>query len=229
MPTVRQIRLLWKPAVFAAALLPLLGLAAGVALEANPDLAPNMPGVKGLELGANPVETIQDTTGIWALRFLLITLALTPLRWFTGQAWLVQFRRMLGLFAFTYALLHFSNYLLLDRALDFSEIVPDIAKRPYITLGFTALLLLVPLAVTSTAGWRRRLGARWEKLHRLIYVIAILACWHFWWQVKEDITEPLVYCLILAALFGVRLWRARRRATGSSSVGGASAPGSERG
>lgn len=199
MPTVRQIRLLWKPAVFAAALLPLLGLAAGIA------------GVRAFRLGANPVETIQNTTGIWALRFLLITLSVTPLRWVTGQAWPLQFRRMLGLFAFTYAVLHFSNYLLLDRALDFGEILPDIAKRPYITIGFTALMLLIPLAVTSTSGWRRRLARRWQKLHRLVYVIAILACWHFWWQVKKDITEPLVYCLILAVLLGARLWHARRQ------------------
>jgi sulfoxide reductase heme-binding subunit YedZ len=198
MPTLRQVRLYWKPVVFTAALLPLLGLVAGAA------------GIRAFRLGANPVETIQDTTGIWALRFLLLTLAMTPLRWATGQAWPLQFRRMLGLFAFTYAALHFTNYLLLDRALDFGEILPDVVKRPYITIGFTALMLLIPLAVTSTAGWRRRLARRWLVLHRLVYVIAILACWHFWWQVKKDITEPLVYCLILATLLGTRVWRARR-------------------
>lgn len=197
MPTLRQIRLIGKPVVFAAALLPLLGLVAGAA------------GVRGFRLGANPVETIQDTTGIWALRFLLLTLAMTPLRWATGQAWPLQFRRMLGLFAFTYAALHFTNYLVLDRALDFGEILPDIVKRPYITIGFTALMMLIPLAVTSTAGWRRRLARRWVALHRLVYLIAILACWHFWWQVKKDITEPLVYCLILAVLLGFRVWRGR--------------------
>lgn len=195
MPTLRQIRRYWKPLVFLAALLPLAGLIAGAA------------GVPRFRLGANPVETIQDTTGIWALRFLLITLAITPLRWATGQAWPLQFRRMLGLFAFTYAALHFTNYLLLDRTLDFSEIIPDVAKRPFITVGFIALMLLVPLAVTSTAGWRRRLGARWQRLHWLIYPIAMLVCWHFWWQVKKDVTEPLVYCAILAALLGVRVWR----------------------
>ncbi len=199
MLTLRQIRLYVKPVVFVAALLPLFGLVAGAA------------GVREFHLGANPVETIQDTTGIWTLRFLMLTLAMTPLRWATGQAWPVHFRRMLGLFAFTYASLHFSNYLLLDRALNFREIIPDIAKRPYITIGFTALMLLIPLAVTSTAGWRRRLGRRWLVLHRLVYLIAILGCWHFWWQVKKDITEPLVYCLILAALLGVRLWRSRTR------------------
>jgi sulfoxide reductase heme-binding subunit YedZ len=197
-PTLRQVRLFVKPVVFTAALLPLAGLVAGAA------------GVRAFDLGANPVETIQDTTGEWALRFLLVTLAVTPLRHALGQAWPLQLRRMLGLFAFAYAALHFTNYLLLDRALDWNEIVGDLTKRPYIIVGATALLLLVPLAVTSTAGWRRRLGARWVTLHRLVYVIAALGCWHFWWQVKKDVTEPLVYCAILAVLLGVRAWRAWR-------------------
>jgi sulfoxide reductase heme-binding subunit YedZ len=194
-PTLTQIRRVWKPVVFVAALLPLAGLVAGAS------------GVEIFRLGANPVETIQDTTGLWALRFLLVTLSLTPLRWVTGKAWPLQFRRMLGLFAFTYAALHFTNYLLLDRALDLAEIVPDIVKRPFITVGFVALVLLVPLAVTSTAGWRQRLGVRWQRLHALIYPIALLVCWHFWWQVKKDITEPLVYASILAALLLARVWR----------------------
>jgi sulfoxide reductase heme-binding subunit YedZ len=195
MPTLKQVRRTWKPLVFVAALLPLAGLAAGAA------------GIPAFRLGANPVETIQDTTGIWALRLLLLTLGITPLSWAIGQAWPLQFRRMLGLFAFSYAAMHFTNYLLLDRALDFGEIIPDIAKRPFITIGFIALLLLVPLAVTSTAGWRRRLGADWRRLHWLIYLIAVLVCWHFWWQVKKDVTEPLVYCSILATLLLVRIWR----------------------
>lgn len=199
MPTLRQVRLFVKPAVFTAALLPLASLVAGIA------------GVRAFDLGANPVETIQDTTGEWALRFLLITLAVTPLRLALGQAWPLQLRRMLGLFAFTYAALHFTNYLLLDRALDWNEITGDLTKRPYIIVGASALLLLVPLAVTSTAGWRRRLGARWVTLHRLVYVIAALACWHFWWQVKKDVTEPLVYCAILALLLGARAVPALRR------------------
>lgn len=198
MPSLRQVRLIGKPLVFAAALLPLAGLVAGAA------------GVPALRLGANPVETIQDTTGIWALRLLLITLALTPLRHLTGQAWPIQFRRMLGLFAFSYAALHFANYLLLDRALDPAEISGDLTRRPYIIVGFSALLLLTALAVTSTAGWRRRLAARWTTLHRAIYPAAILVCWHFWWQVKKDVTEPLVYALILAGLLGYRLWRKAR-------------------
>jgi sulfoxide reductase heme-binding subunit YedZ len=196
-PSVRQIRFIMKPAVFAASLVPLAGLAAGAF------------GLPGYRLGANPVEMIQDTTGIWALRFVLITLCMTPLRWATGKPWPLAFRRMLGLFAFSYAALHFTNYLLLDRALDLNEIIDDLTKRPYIIIGFSALLLLTALAVTSTAGWRRRLGPRWQQLHRVIYLAGILICWHFWWQVKKDITEPLVYCAILAALLGVRLWRQR--------------------
>ncbi len=198
MPTLRQVRLIGKPFVFAAALAPFAWLAAGVF------------GLFGVDLGANPVETIQDTAGIWALRFLLLTLAMTPLRHLLGQAWPLQFRRMLGLFAFTYAALHFANYLAFDRAFDFSEIIPDLTKRPFIIVGATALLLLIPLAVTSTAGWRRRLGPRWLTLHKLVYPLTILVCWHFWWQVKKDVTEPLIYCLILATLLGYRLWRSRR-------------------
>lgn len=192
MPTLRQVRLIGKPLVFGAALLPLAGLVAGAA------------GAGGARLGANPVETIQDTTGLWALRFLLLTLAMTPLRVLLGAAWPLQFRRMLGLFAFAYAALHFTNYLLLDRALDLAEIVPDIVKRPFITIGVIALLLLVPLAATSTAAARRRLGARWQVLHRLVYPIALLGCWHFWWQVKKDVTEPAVYAAILAILLLAR-------------------------
>lgn len=192
MPTLRQVRLIGKPLVFGAALLPLAGLVAGAA------------GAGGARLGANPVETIQDTTGLWALRFLLLTLAMTPLRVLLGAAWPLQFRRMLGLFAFAYAALHFANYLLLDRALDLAEIVPDIVKRPFITIGVIALLLLVPLAATSTAAARRRLGARWQVLHRLVYPIALLGCWHFWWQVKKDVTEPAVYAAILAILLLAR-------------------------
>ena len=167
MPTLRQIRLCWKPLAFTAALLPLLGLLAGAA------------GLGGARLGPNPVETIQDTSGLWALRLLLVTLCVTPLRWATGQAWPLQFRRMLGLFAFAYAALHFANYLLLDRALDTGEITGDLTRRPYIIIGFVALLLLAALAATSTAGWRRRLGQRWQALHQAIYPAGLLACWHF--------------------------------------------------
>jgi len=175
--------------------------------------------VGSLRLGPNPVEEIQDTMGIWALRFIMLTLAVTPLRHLTGQVWLLQFRRMLGLFAFTYVALHFLNYLILDQTFDFAGIIEDIVERPFITVGFSALLMLIPLAVTSTNGWRRKLGSRWRILHRLVYAIAIFACWHFFWQVKKDISEPMIYIGIVAVLLGWRLWRiyGRSRASPASS------------
>ncbi len=196
MPTLKQIRLIGKPLVFVAASLPLAWLAGGLFGY-------------GAELGADPIETLQDELGIWALRLLLVTLAITPLQVLIGKPWPIQFRRMLGLFAFTYGALHFLNYLVLDQDLYLPEILQDLFKRPFITVGFGALLLMTPLAITSTAGWRRRLGRRWLRLHQLIYPLSILACWHFWWQVKKDITEPLIYAAILAALLGFRAWRKR--------------------
>jgi sulfoxide reductase heme-binding subunit YedZ len=198
-PSLRQIRLLWKPAAFLLCLIPLVYLTLSI-LE-----------VGSLRLGPNPIEEIQDTLGIWALRFLVITLAVSPLRWITGKNWLVQFRRMFGLFAFSYAALHFLNYLVLDQTLNFSEIIEDILERPYITIGFSTLVLMMPLAVTSTNAWRRRLGQKWQSLHRLVYIIGILACWHFFWQVKKDISEPLIYISILALLLGMRLWRLNQK------------------
>jgi sulfoxide reductase heme-binding subunit YedZ len=158
----------------------------------------------------NPIEDITLTTGIWALRFLLISLAITPLRRLTGWNRLVQYRRMLGLFAFFYASLHLLTYIVLDQFFAFEFIVADIAKRPYITAGTAAFLLLVPLAVTSTKGWIRRLGRRWQTVHRLVYVSAAAACLHFLWKVKVAIGEPVYYALILAGLLGFRLlWRLR--------------------
>ncbi len=194
MPTTRQIRFVLKPLVFAACLAPLGFIALRIA------------GI-GPSLGPNPVEVLQDEFGEWALRLLLATLAITPLRLALGKPWPLRFRRMLGLFAFTYAALHFSNYLVLDQEFDWPVILEDILDRPFITVGFSALLILLPLAVTSTQGWQRRLGARWGSLHRLIYLAAILVCWHFWWQVKKDVTEPAIYAGILALLLGIRLWR----------------------
>jgi sulfoxide reductase heme-binding subunit YedZ len=132
-------------------------------------------------MGPNPVEAITHDTGDWALRLLLATLAVTPLRRLTGWAWLTRLRRMLGLFAFFYAVLHFSTYLWLDQFFDWQAIVADIAKRPYITVGFAALVLMLPLAVTSTKGWIRRLGPRWKELHRAIYAIGVLAVLHYLW------------------------------------------------
>jgi methionine sulfoxide reductase heme-binding subunit len=156
-------------------------------------------------LGANPVEAVVHDTGSWALRLLLVTLAVTPLRRLSGQPWLIRFRRMLGLFAFCYALLHFAAYLFLDRALVWEDILADLTKRPYIVVGFTAWVLLIPLAVTSTQGWMRRLGRRWVTLHRAVYAIAILAVLHFLWLVKADTLEPLVDAALLAVLLAFRV------------------------
>jgi sulfoxide reductase heme-binding subunit YedZ len=167
--------------------------------------------IAGNSLGADPIEATQDFMGIWALRMLLATLAITPLRKLTGKAWLIRLRRMTGLFALFYASMHFLNYLVPDQGLDWAEIIEDIIDRPFITLGALALLGLIALGITSTAGWQRRLGRRWQQLHRLVYLLAILACWHFWWQVKEDIREPLIYSAILAALLGVRLLTRKKR------------------
>lgn len=162
-------------------------------------------------LGADPVAEIEHRTGTWALRLLLATLAITPLRQLTGQARLVGFRRMLGLYAFFYASLHLAAFLALDLGGWWSSIFEEIIRRPYITVGFLAWLGLVPLAITSTRGWMRRLGRRWGQLHRLAYVIAVLAVVHFWWIVKSDLREPLLYAGILAALLG---WRIVRRFAG---------------
>lgn len=163
-------------------------------------------------LGANPIEYITHSTGWWTLSFLMITLAVTPLRRLTGMNWLPRLRRMLGLFAFLYATLHFSIYLWLDQFFDWASIGKDIVKRPFITLGFAAFILLIPLAATSTNAMVRRLGAsRWQLLHRLIYLIAVLGVAHFWWLVKKDVTEPVLFACVLTLLLGVRLaWRVRR-------------------
>lgn len=192
-----------KPLLFALCLLPAGWLLAGAL------------GWEHAPLGANPVEKIQDTLGIWGLRLLLLTLTVTPLRDLAGWPRLLAFRRMLGLYAFFYIALHFLFYLFVDQAFDWRQMLADVARRPYITVGFTALVLLVPLAVTSTRGWMRRLGRRWQRLHRLVYVATILGCVHFWWQVKADIREPLIYALAAAVLLGWRLRRhLRRRASG---------------
>ncbi|WP_244858759.1 MULTISPECIES: protein-methionine-sulfoxide reductase heme-binding subunit MsrQ [Lysobacteraceae] len=158
-------------------------------------------------LGADPVAEIEHRLGLWALRFLMLALAVTPLRQLTGQAVLVRFRRMLGLYAFFYATLHFSAYLGLDLRGYWTQIFAEIVKRPYITVGFTAWLLLLPLAITSTTGWIKRLGRNWARLHKLVYAIGVLAVLHFWWLVKSDIREPALYAGILAVLLGWRVWK----------------------
>jgi methionine sulfoxide reductase heme-binding subunit len=156
-------------------------------------------------LGVNPAETIQLQTGRWALRFLLITLAVTPVRRLTGWNGVIQYRRMLGLFAFYHATLHFASYIVLDKYFDAAAIVVDIGKRPFITVGFAAFMLMLPLALTSTRGWIRRLGRKWQALHRLIYPAAICAAIHFIWKVKVISGDPVTYALILTALLGFRV------------------------
>ena len=179
-------------------------------------------------LGANPIETVTRSLGEWTLRFLLITLTVTPLRKYTGWHWLIRLRRMLGLFTFAYGLSHLLTYVWLDQFFDWEAIAKDIIKRPFITVGFAALMLMLPLAVTSSNFAIRKLGGRrWQSLHRLIYLaaalasvhfilrvkgfqwepwIAILGCVHFWWLVKKDVTWPLVYAVITVALLGIRAW-----------------------
>jgi sulfoxide reductase heme-binding subunit YedZ len=187
-----------KPLVFVVALSPLLWLV-----------------FRGLtdRLSANPIEDITLTTGIWALRWLLASLAITPLRRITGWQRVIQYRRMLGLFAFFYASLHLLTYVILDQGLAFEYILPDIVKRPYITMGMIAFTLMIPLAVTSTKGWIRRLGRKWQLLHRLVYFSAAAACLHFLWKVKVAIGEPVYYAVILGVLLVFRLlWRFRPNA-----------------
>ncbi len=158
------------------------------------------------ELGANPIEVITHATGDWTMRFLLITLSITPLRKLLKQPWLIRFRRMFGLFAFFYVCLHFLTYIWLDKSFDLHEMLADVVKRKFITVGFTGFVLLIPLAITSTTGWIRRLGGkRWQALHRLIYVSAIAGVIHYLWLVKADMTKPLEYGFILFVLLGYRI------------------------
>ena len=187
-----------KPVLFLLCLLPL----AFLSLRAFE--------VAGFGLGANPIEALLHELGRWGLKFLLLGLSITPLRRWTSWNWLLRFRRMLGLFAFFYIVLHFLVYAVLDQGLDIGLIVEDVIERPYITLGMTGLLLLIPLAVTSTKGMMRHLGKRWQKLHRLVYVIAVVAVWHFYWQVKLDTLDATVYALLLAVLLATRVYYSRR-------------------
>ena len=180
-----------KSAILAAALLPAAALVYG--FSAN-------------DLTANPIDYITDTTGYTALTFLLITLTVTPLRRLTGWNDLIKLRRMLGLFAFFYACLHLSTWLVLDWFFDFASMAADIVERPFITIGMLTFLLLIPLAATSTAGMIRRLGRRWQQLHRLVYVAGLTAVIHFWWVVKADFREPRLFALALTVLLGFRAW-----------------------
>lgn len=186
-----------KALAHALALLPLALLVRGVVLDS---------------LGADPVAEITHATGTWALRLLLLGLALTPLRRLSGQAWPIRFRRLVGLYAFFYACLHLATWLVLDLGGFWTQVFDDLVKRPYIMLGFAAWLCLLPLAITSTRGWMRRLGRRWGQLHTLVYAAGVLAVAHYIWLVKADLREPLVYAAILGLLLGLRgYWRWRRR------------------
>ena len=189
-----------KVLIFLAALMPLVRL-----------------GWKALHdgLGANPIEVITHSTGDWTLILVLATLSITPLRRITRQYWLIGVRRMVGLFAFFYGVLHFLTYIWLDKFFDWHEMLKDIAKRPFITVGFSAFVLLIPLALTSTKGWIRRLGGRnWQRLHRLIYLTGILAVVHYWWLVKADVCKPEEYGFVLGILLLYRVgfwaWEKRR-------------------
>jgi sulfoxide reductase heme-binding subunit YedZ len=172
-------------------------------------------------LGANPIEVITHATGDWTIRFLLITLSITPIRKLTGRPWLIRFRRMFGLFAFFYGVLHFLTYIWLDKFFALHEMLHDVAKRRFITVGFAGFVLMIPLALTSTTGWIRRLGGkRWLALHRLIYFSAIAGVVHYLWLVKADIHEPVEYGIILAVLLGYRIavWANLKLAAGQTKL-----------
>jgi len=191
MTTSQWIKWVYKPAVFVLCLTPLLYFIWHAQFQG---------------LGEEPVKAVTHFTGDWTLRFLLLTLGITPLRRISGVHALLRFRRMLGLFAFFYACLHFTIYLL-DQSFDWSFIIEDVVEHPYVTVGFSCFILLLPLVMTSTHGMVKRLGARrWQRLHKMIYVIAIGGVLHFLWLVKKDITEPMYYAIALTALLGYRLY-----------------------
>ena len=192
----KSIRLIIKPVLFVAFLLPLVFLVVGAINDS---------------LGANPVETMTHETGEWTLRFLLLTLLVTPARQILNWPWLIKLRRLLGLYVFFYAVMHFLTYVWFDQFFDLNEIVKDIIKRPFITVGFAAFILLIPLALTSTNKMIRRLKKNWVRLHKLIYVIAVLAVLHFVWLVKADYQEPIIYGLILVALLSHRSYQQRKK------------------
>jgi len=210
----RTLRFVLKPLVFVAALGPAAWLV--------------WAGLTG-NLSANPLSDITNETGLWTLRFLCLALAVTPLRRLTGWNGAIKFRRMLGLFAFFYGSLHFLTYVIVDRfaGLDFPDgivavstlrnlaasVGADVYKRPFITIGFAALTLMVPLAATSTAGMIRRLGRKWQTLHRLVYASAVLGVIHYWWLVKADVRSPILYAVVVSLLLGFRVWR-RKKGTG---------------
>lgn len=198
-----------KPLVFTVALVPLAVLAWRLVTD---------------DLGGDPIEALEQETGTWALRFVAITLALAPLRQLTGWNALVRYRRMLGLFAFFYATVHLGIYAGLDMELNAADVVEDVVEHPYVTIGFATWLLLVPLAVTSTKGWIRRLGGRrWNRLHQLVYVVAVTGTIHYLWAVKKDTLRPFTYALVFAVLLGWRVWARRRPRPADRRAGEAAA------
>ena len=194
-----------KPVLFVVCLIPFLSLVGALFNDG---------------LGANPVEKLTHETGEWTLRLLLITLAVSPLRQWTGQANFGRFRRMLGLYAFFYCSCHFLIWLVFDHSLDAADMLEDILERPYITLGFSAFMLMIPLAVTSNQAMIRRLGKRWKKLHQVVYVIIVLAVLHFLWQVKADYMEPIIYSIIMLVLMLHRIDPIKRLSAKSYTLAG---------
>jgi len=180
-------------------------------------LAAGALGVAGVSLGVDPVRSLVHENGTMALRMLVATLAITPLRQLTGHSDLLRLRRMLGLFAFFYALLHLSSWVVFDQGMDLQMILSEVVKRPYLLVGLSAALLMLPLALTSTTAAQRWLKRRWTQLHRLTYVIAVLAVWHFWWQVKKDLREPIAYAVIVTLLLGWRVWKRSQAAKARSA------------
>ncbi|HTT05602.1 MAG TPA: protein-methionine-sulfoxide reductase heme-binding subunit MsrQ [Steroidobacteraceae bacterium] len=219
-PIDRRYRYFYKPVVFCACLVPFAGCLGGIlALQ-------GFGWARGFDLGVDPVRYVLDVLGKTALNLLLITLLVSPARALTGWSNLLRLRRMLGLFAFFYALMHFTMYIGPFQGFSWRAITQDIAKRPFITIGFADLLLLVPLAVTSTQKMMRRLGRRWQQLHRLIYLIAALGVLHYWKMLKLGWREPLLYAGILAVLLGWRLWRRWQNQLRSAAIRPAAAAGS---
>lgn len=198
MSSDKFVRLIIKPIIFLFCLFPLAALILGAINDT---------------LGANPAETLTRETGEWTLRFLLITLLVTPLRKILHKPWLIKLRRMLGLFVFFYAVMHFLTYIWFDHFFDLNEIIKDVIKRPFITVGFTAFLLLIPLALTSSNKMMRRLKKNWVKLHKLIYLIAVLGLLHFILMVKADYLQPIIYSFILLPLLVYRAYQERKNSS----------------
>jgi len=196
--TNKQIPFFVKPLVFLLCLIPFGELVYGAVNDS---------------LGVNPVETLTHETGQWALRFLLLTLFITPLRRLIKVQWLIKLRRMLGLYAFFYAVLHFITYIWLDQFFDWIEILSDIPKRPFITIGFASFLLLIPLALTSTKKMQRRLKKKWVALHKLVYVIPMLVVLHFIWSLKADYFEPMTYTIVFLGLMLMRFFHEKKKAS----------------